>query len=144
MHVFKKISSDRDVFIPLLLEGDEDINMLGKYLHKGVLYGLYENDEPVTLALVLQHGGCTELMNIVTREERRGMGYGSAMLSFLSKTYGDLKVGTGDVSPARKFYEKNGFTETGVRKHFFLQYDHPLIENGRQLVDMIIYEKRGV
>ena len=89
-------------------------------------------------------GGCTELMNIVTREERRGMGYGSAMLSFLSETYGDLRAGTGDVSPARKFYEKNGFVETDVRKDFFLQYDHPVIENGRQLVDMVIYEKRGI
>ena len=144
LHVFKKIGSDRDVFIPLLLEGDEDMNMLGKYLHEGDLFGLYEDGEPVTLALVLQHEGCTELMNIVTREEKRGMGYGSAMLSFLSATCGDLKAGTGDVSPARNFYEKNGFVETGVRKDFFLQYDHPVIENGRQLVDMVIYEKRGV
>ena len=105
----------------------------------------FDNENVVTLALVTAEGDCAELMNIVTVEKHRGKGYGSLMLSYLSKefsAYGYLIAGTGDCSPARLFYEKNGFSLSGLRKDFFLQYDHPVIENGRMLTDMVLYRKR--
>ena len=142
---FKRIDSDRSVFIPLLLEGDEDMAMLDRYLHKGEMFGLYDEDMLAVLAIVIADGGIAEIMNIVTEGNLRGMGYGSAMLSFLSAEFSlceYLIAGTGDSSSARAFYEKNGFAECGVRKGFFLQYSHPVIENGRRLVDMIMYQKR--
>lgn len=142
---FRKIDSDRSAYIPLLLEGDEDMSMLNRYLDRGDLFGLFDNEDVVTLALVTAEGDCAELMNIVTVEKHRGKGYGSLMLSYLSKefsAYGYLIAGTGDCSPARLFYEKNGFSLSGLRKDFFLQYDHPVIENGRMLTDMVLYRKR--
>ena len=142
---FRKIDSDRSAYIPLLLEGDEDMAMLNRYLDRGDLFGLFDNENVVTLALVTAEGDCAELMNIVTVEKHRGKGYGSLMLSYLSKefsAYGYLIAGTGDCSPARLFYEKNGFSLSGLRKGFFLQYDHPVIENGRMLTDMVLYRKR--
>ncbi len=142
---FRKIDSDRSAYIPLLLEGDEDMAMLNRYLDRGDLFGLFDNEDVVTLALVTAEGDCAELMNIVTVEKHRGKGYGSLMLSYLSKefsAYGYLIAGTGDCSPARLFYEKNGFSLSGLRKGFFLQYDHPVIENGRMLTDMVLYRKR--
>lgn len=142
---FRKIDSDRSAYIPLLLEGDEDMAMLNRYLDRGDLFGLFDNEDVVTLALVTAEGDCAELMNIVTAEKHRGKGYGSLMLSYLSKefsAYGYLIAGTGDCSPARLFYEKNGFSLSGLRKGFFLQYDHPVIENGRMLTDMVLYRKR--
>ena len=142
---FRRIDSDRSIYIPLLLEGDEDIAMLNRYLDKGYLFGLFDADGVVTLALVTADGNGAELMNIVTVEKHRGKGYGSLMLSYLSKefsAYGYLTAGTGDCSPARLFYEKNGFSLSGLRKGFFLQYDHPVIENGRRLTDMVLYRKR--
>ena len=142
---FRKIDSDRSAYIPLLLEGDEDMAMLNRYLDRGDLFGLFDNENVVTLALVTAEGDCAELMNIVTVEKHRGKGYGSLMLSYLSKefsAYGYLIAGTGDCSPARLFYEKNGFSLSGLRKDFVLQYDHPVIENGRMLTDMVLYRKR--
>ena len=142
---FRRIDSDRSIYIPLLLEGDEDIAMLNRYLDKGALFGLFDADGVVTLALVTADGNGAELMNIVTVEKHRRKGYGSLMLSYLSKefsAYGYLTAGTGDCSPARLFYEKNGFSLSGLRKGFFLQYDHPVIENGRRLTDMVLYRKR--
>ena len=142
---FRRIDLDRSIYIPLLLEGDEDIAMLNRYLDKGDLFGLFDADGVVTLALVTADGNGAELMNIVTVEKHRGKGYGSLMLSYLSKefsAYGYLTAGTGDCSPARLFYEKNGFSLSGLRKGFFLQYDHPVIENGRRLTDMVLYRKR--
>ena len=142
---FRKIDSDRSAYIPLLLEGDEDMAMLNRYLDRGDLFGLFDNEDVVTLALVTAEGDCAELMNIVTVEKHRGKGYGSLMLSYLSKefsAYGYLIAGTGACSPARLFYEKHGFSLSGLRKGFFLQYDHPVIENGRRLTDMVMYRKR--
>ena len=142
---FAKIDSARRKYIPLLLEADEDIAMLDRYLHKGMMFGLYDNGELVTLAIVLHREDCVELMNIVTVDGFRGRGYGSAMISFLSREFSSFRfliAGTGDNSPAREFYKRNGFEEYGRRKEFFLQYDHPVIENGRRLVDMVLYRKR--
>ena len=142
---FRRIDSDRSAYIPLLLEGDEDMAMLNRYHDRGDLFGLFDNEDVVTLALVTAEGDCAELMNTVTVEKHRGKGYGSLMLSYLSKefsAYGYLIAGTGDCSPARLFYEKNGFSLSGLRKGFFLQYDHPVIENGRMLTDMVLYRKR--
>ena len=142
---FKRIDSDRSCYIPLLLEGDEDIAMLRRYLGKGQMFGLYDNGNLAVLAIVISDGVYAEIMNIVTERRFRGMGYGSAMLSFLSSefsSYDFLIAGTGDSSPARAFYEKNGFEEYGIRRRFFLQYSNPVFEDGRQLVDMIMYRRR--
>ena len=144
MQNFREILSDRTEFIPLLLQGDEDIAMLCKYLHKGRLFALCDVSSIATLALVVAEGNTAELMNIVTAEEKRGKGFGSAMIEHLAEEFSHcdyLIAGTGDSSPARAFYEKNGFTAYGMRKDFFLQYDHQIMENGNILRDMILYRK---
>ena len=49
-----------------------------------------------------------------------------------------MLVGTGDVPSALTFYKKCGFTESYRIKNFFIDnYDHPMFENGKQLVDMV-------
>jgi len=51
-------------------------------------------------------------------------------------------VGTGDSLAILNFYKKCGFTESHRVENFFTDnYDHPIYENGKQLVDMI-YLKR--
>lgn len=51
-------------------------------------------------------------------------------------------VGTGDVPSALGFYRKCGFSESHRVKNFFTDnYDHIMIEDGIQLVDMV-YLKR--
>ena len=142
---FRRIDRDRRKHIPLLLEGDEDIAMLERYLERGHMFGLYDSGRLASLAIVLPDRCDAELMNIVTDGNLRGRGYGSAMLSFLAdefSSYDFLIAGTGDSSPARSFYEKNGFEAYEIRKGFFLHYDHPVIEDGRRLIDMIMYRRR--
>ena len=52
-------------------------------------------------------------------------------------------VGTGDVPSALSFYQKCGFRESH-RKNFFVDnYDHPMFEAGKQLVDMV-YLRRDI
>ena len=72
-------------------------------------------------------------------------GYGKRMIDFLLSHYTDCKtllVGTGDVPSALRFYHKCGFIESHRIKNFFTDnYDHPMFEDGKQLVDMV-YLKR--
>ena len=53
-----------------------------------------------------------------------------------------MLVGTGDVPSALSFYQKCGFSESHRIYTFFTDnYDHPMFEDGKQLVDMV-YLKR--
>ena len=54
-----------------------------------------------------------------------------------------LQVGTGDSPLTIPFYEKCGFRRFHVIKNFFIDnYDHPIYEDGKQLVDMIILRQK--
>ena len=55
-----------------------------------------------------------------------------------------MLVGTGDVPRALHFYRKNGFEVSHKVENFFIDnYDHPMIEEGVQLIDMV-YLKRNL
>ena len=110
---------DRRPFVPLLLEGDEDEAMLARYLDEGSLLAAYVDGELSGVALVVGQ----ELMNIAVSKERRRKGLGSLLLAaaedLVSKDWDAIIVGTGDHSPARAFFEANGFEEYGRRPGFF-------------------------
>lgn len=49
-----------------------------------------------------------------------------------------MLVGTGDSPATLNFYKACGFTFSHVEKDFFVKnYDHPILENGKELRDMI-------
>ena len=53
-----------------------------------------------------------------------------------------MLVGTGDVPSTLSFYEHCGFTISHRLKNFFTDnYDHPMYEDGKQLVDMVYLKK---
>lgn len=53
-----------------------------------------------------------------------------------------MLVGTGEVPSILSFYENCGFTRSHLIKNFFTDhYDHPMFEEGIQLVDMIYLKK---
>jgi len=53
-----------------------------------------------------------------------------------------MLVGTGEAPSILSFYESLGFKESGRIKNFFTDnYDHPMFENGVQLIDMIYLKK---
>ncbi len=87
-----------------------------------------------------------EIKNIAVYPEFQGKGYGKKLLDFLEEFYTEdfdiLQVGTGDSPLTIPFYEKCGFKRHHVIKNFFTEnYDHPIIECGVQLVDMIYLQK---
>ena len=87
-----------------------------------------------------------ELKNIATYEKWHSMGYGSKLIQYISEfyrnTYKTMIVGTGNVPKSLRFYKKNGFHVSHRIDNFFTDnYDHPMFEDGVQLVDMIYLKK---
>lgn len=142
----KIIKENKKQFLELLLLADESEAMIDKYLERGELFALY-NDELKSVCVVTAESADTcEIKNIATAEKCHGKGYGSKLIKYVSKfykgTYKYMTVGTGDAPSSILFYEKNGFCLYDRIPNFFLDnYDHLMFENGIQLVDMVYLKK---
>lgn len=137
------VTRDKKRFLSLLLEADEQESMIDRYLERGDLFVLFsETEEALAVAVVtLEEEGVHELKNLAVAGSCRRQGLGRRMVNFLLEHYrgrGMLQVGTGDSPMTLGFYRACGFRFSHVEKDFFVKnYDHPIIENGRQLTDMI-------
>lgn len=143
----EKITENKKQFLDLLLLADEQENMIDKYLPNGDLFALYDNDLKSICVVVPIDSETCELKNIATYEKYQGKGYGKALIKFISdfykSTYKTMLVGTGETPTILSFYESCGFKESHRIKNFFTDnYEHPMFEEGVQLVDMIYLKKR--
>ena len=139
----RQIPENKRDFLPLLLLGDEQEDMIGLYLDRGTLLALYDGGRLRTVAVVTDEGGGVfELKNLATEPSSQGRGYGRAMVEEILRSCRGrgtrLLVGTGDSPLTVPFYERLGFRESHRVQNFFTDhYDHPIYEAGRQLVDMV-------
>jgi len=143
---YKIVNDDKKQFIDLLLLADESESMIDKYLERGELFALYDGELKSVCVVTGESPDTCEIKNIATYEKWHGMGYGSKLIQYVSAFYKDryksMIVGTGDVPKAIRFYEKNGFTLSNRIPNFFTDnYDHPMFEDGVQLVDMVYLNK---
>ncbi len=143
---FIKITDHKKQYLDLLLLADEEEAMIDKYLAKGDMYGLVDNGVKSICVVVDNGNRVFEIKNIATAPMYQGKGYAKAMLSYVCDLYknmaNEMIVGTGDSPLTIPFYEKCGFVRYGVVKNFFIDnYSHPIIEDGVQLVDMIMLKK---
>ena len=142
-----EVRSCKADYIELLLLGDEQEDMIMKYLDRGRLFTMSFDDVVCAACVVTDEGDFTlELKNISVLPEFQRKGLGSRLISFLeqkfSGAFDKITVGTGDSPLTVPFYESCGFKRSGVIKNFFIDnYDHPIIEQGVTLCDMICFEK---
>lgn len=146
MRIIQVDDSDKLNFKDLLLLADEDFKMIEKYLYRGEMFALYDDDVKSICVVTRESEDVCELKNIATDEKYHGKGYGSKLISYISSYYkGKYKtmlVGTGEVPWILQFYQKNGFTLSHRVKNFFTDnYEHPIIDSGVRLVDMIYLSK---
>lgn len=145
--IINKISyCDKINFMELLLLADEDVKMIEKYLYRGDLFALYDDGLKSVCVVTRESDEECELKNIATYEKWNGKGYGSKLLdhifSYYKGKYTSMLVGTGDIPWVLQFYQKNGFEISHRIQNFFTDnYDHPMYENGVQLVDMVYLSK---
>jgi GNAT superfamily N-acetyltransferase len=138
----KEILENKERFMDLLLLGDEQESMVEKYLHRGNLFALFDEDLKTISVVTKEDENIYEIKNIATYENYQGKGYGKMMVMHIIENYQNkcntLLVGTGESSRIISFYEKCGFTYSHKIKDFFINnYDHKMYEEGKQLKDMI-------
>lgn len=143
----KEINKNKKQFLSLLLLADEQENMIDKYLDSGTMYVLDDNGIKGECIVTDEGNGILEIKNIAVKPENQGMGYGKAMIDFISARYKNLysvlQVGTGDSPLTIPFYENCGFVRSHKIENFFIDnYDHPIFECGIQLVDMIYLRRK--
>lgn len=148
MEIVKIIDSEKTKYMDLLLIADEQVSMIEKYLYRGEMFALYDDDLKALCVVTQEQPGVYEIKNIVTVPQYQRKGYGQQLISYIADYYkesgSELFVGTGDCPSTLQFYEKCGFTKSHILKNFFVDnYDHPMYEDGIQLVDMV-YLKRSL
>jgi GNAT superfamily N-acetyltransferase len=142
----KKITENKKQFLDLLLLADEQEDMIDKYLPNGDMFALYDEDlKSICVVASIDDYTC-ELKNIATYEKYQGKGYGRALIQYISdfckNSYKTMLVGTGETPAILSFYNSCGFTLSHRIKNFFTDnYDHPMFEDGVQLIDMIYLKK---
>lgn len=142
----ERILGNKKRYIELLLLADEQENMIDKYLERGDMFALFEEDLKAICVVTKEGDGTFEIKNIATEPKYQGKGYGKKLIEYVVEFYEDecdtLLVGTGDSDLTIPFYKRCGFEESHRIKNFFTDnYDQPIYECGKQLVDMV-YLKR--
>ena len=145
MRIYEVTDNKRD-YMELLFLADEQEDMIEKYLDKGIMYVIDDDGIKGECVVTDEGEGVLEIKNIATAPESHGKGYGRHLINYLSEKYAGqftiLQVGTGDSPLTIPFYEKCGFRRHHIIKNFFLDnYDHPIFEEGIQLVDMVYLRK---
>ena len=130
----------------LLLLADEQEDMIDRYIENGQVYVLDDNGVKAQAVVVCLNDDQLEVKNLATAPEFQGNGYGKKLLSYIAQLYEgsgkELLVGTGDSPLTVPFYEKCGFQRSHVIENFFIDnYDHPIFEDGVQLVHMVYLKK---
>lgn len=141
--LIRRISREKKTYLSLLLLADEQEDMIDRYLERGDMYVLEDEGKACAVIVVTDEGGgVLEIKNLAVAPAFQKRGFGRMMIDFAAKHYRNafhtLLVGTGDSPLTIPFYERCGFVRSHVVKDFFTDhYDHPIIEDGVLLKDMI-------
>ncbi|WP_412850437.1 GNAT family N-acetyltransferase [Chryseobacterium sp. PMSZPI] len=140
------MESGSEIPYKLLLLADETIEAIDQYIFTSEIYLLHDHQQEIAV-MALHKNSETELeiKNIAVIESYRSKGIGSILIHKAKEIarenhYKTLTVGTSDTGFQQiRFYEKNDFITTGIRKDFFIKnYPDPIYENGLQMRDMIL------
>lgn len=140
----RKVMHNKKEYMELLLLADEQEDMIDRYLERGDMFVLEDGGVLAECVVTREGDGVYELKNIAVAPDCQRKGYGKQLIEFAFSYYGDCErmlVGTGDVPSSLGFYHSCGFTESHRVKNFFTDhYDHPMFEDGKQLVGYGVLE----
>ena len=138
----REVVGNKKRFLSLLLLADEQEDMIDRYIADGTMYVLDDNGVKGECVVLNVGNNTPEIKNIAIHPDYQRKGYGQAFIDFIIEKYkGEysvLQVGTGESQTTIPFYEKCGFIRSHIIKNFFIDnYEHPIYEEGVQLVDRI-------
>jgi len=138
----KIIDNNKKDFLDLLLLADEQEDMIDKYLDRGVLFALYDDDLKGICVVTDEGKGTFEIQSLATYPQYQKQGYGRYLIDYVCDYFKDqgesMILGTGDTPAILSFYTNSGFSVSHRIKDFFLEhYEHPIMEEGIQLKDKV-------
>lgn len=138
----REVTENKKQYLSLLLLADEQEDMIDRYLARGTMFVLDDGGVKAECVVTDEGNRLLELKSLAVIPEAQGLGYGRQMIAFLKARYAAefdiLQAGTGDSPRTIPFYEKCGFVRHHIIKNFFtVHYDHPIIEDGVLLTDMV-------
>lgn len=141
-HKVTRIVTNKKQYLGLLLLADEQELMIDRYLERGEMFTLEDNGVKAVCVVTDEGNGICELKNIAVIQDAQRQGYGRKLIQYLTTHYSQrfhtMIVGTGDVLSTVGFYQSCGFVYSHRIENFFTDnYDHPIIEDGVQLKDMV-------
>ena len=142
----KQIKDNKKQYLSLLLLADEQENMIDRYLEMGTMFALDDAGVKAVCVVAEKGEGVLEIKNLATDPGSQRKGYARRLINHVVQTYKNqyhtLMVGTGDSPLTVPFYEKCGFVRSYILENFFTDnYDHPIFEEGVQLVHMVYLKK---
>lgn len=146
MDIFE-VTEKKKQYLPLLLLGDEQEEMIDRYLERGRLF-VMQSESPIAVCVVTDEGdGVLEIKNLAVHSDFWRQGIGRAVIDEMTNhargVYHTLQIGIGDSPATMPFYDRCGFVRHHIIKDFFTaNYDHPIIEEGVQLVDVVVLRRR--
>lgn len=143
-----QLTDNKKQYLNLLLLADESESMIDRYLERGDMFVLDDNGIKAVCIVTDEDDEICELKNIAVTTESQQQGYGKRLikhlLSYYSRKYNQMIVGTGDVPSTVGFYKSCGFEYSHRIENFFIgNYDHQMFEDGVLLKDMV-YLKRNI
>ena len=141
-----QIANHKKQYIELLLLADEQESMIDRYLERGDLFVLDDNGVKAVCVVTDEGDGVCELKNIAVTPDSQRQGCGKKLINHLLSHYAGkytrMIVGTGDVPSSVRFYKRCGFEPSHRIENFFTDnYDHPMIEDGILLKDMVYFKR---
>ena len=141
-----QITNHKKQYLELLLLADEQESMIDRYLDRGDMFVLEDNGVKAVCVVTDEGNGVCELKNIAVNPGSQRQGYGKKLINHLLNNYAGkytrMIVGTGDVPSSVRFYERCSFEPSHRIENFFTDnYDHPMIEDGILLKDMVYFKR---
>lgn len=113
----KEIIKNKADFMDILLIGDEDENMINKYINQSTIFALYVNSTLTSVCAIIKVDNETaEIKNLSTYPEYQNRGYASTLIDFVCNKYKTefkyLILGTGENNKTLKFYKNVVFKKS--------------------------------
>lgn len=141
------VTGDLRPYMPLLLAGDESEAMIARYIGRATLYAGHIGGRVAAVCAVTDEGpDVVEVKNLAVGADMRRHGIGRAMLAHVEELNRGktIRLGTGETPSTLRFYHGCGYRETHRVAGFFTRnYDHPIVEEGVTLRDMIYLSKQA-
>lgn len=143
----KKVTGDKRLYLNLLLIGDEQEDMIERYLDRSHLFIGYLDGHPVACcAITFEENNIIEIKNLAVLARYRRKGIGRGMLRYVEQKFlgHTFILGTGETPSTLRFYKSCGYGYSHRIPDFFTNnYDQQIIEEGVILRDMIYLVKKN-